>query len=111
MLRAAQALQHPWLALKSSTAPASALPTSVSAAALLSSSLPFNDPLASPAALEGDESVTRLHDGDQSSRAGEGEGSGEVQQGRLEGDDSGVDSQGFGASSPLAGSLSLFCRD
>ncbi|GAA5914023.1 hypothetical protein JCM8208_005922 [Rhodotorula glutinis] len=95
----AQALEHPWLALKSSTAPASAVPTSVSAAALLSSSLPFNDPLASPA-LEGDESVTRLDEG--ASRAGEGEGEGDgsgevsMQGGGLEVDDSGVDSQGFG---------------
>ncbi|BGP47316.1 hypothetical protein JCM10450v2_003168 [Rhodotorula kratochvilovae] len=77
-----EALQHPWLALKPSpNAPPAASPA---AAALLASSLPFNDPLASPA-LDGDESVTRFHDEEGgSSRAG---GMGE---------DSGVDSQGFG---------------
>ncbi|TNY18046.1 kinase-like domain-containing protein [Rhodotorula diobovata] len=110
----AEALQHPWLALKTPTpatataaAPVAA-PTTISAAALLASTLPFNDPLASPA-LEGDESVTRFHDeGSSRSRAGEedgagGGGGGAAGEGSmlLEEEDSGVDSQGFGASCGL----------
>ncbi|GAA5827996.1 hypothetical protein JCM3770_005536, partial [Rhodotorula araucariae] len=83
-----EALQHPWLALKTSSPGAPPVASPAAAAALVASSRPFNDPHASPA-LESDESATRLEDaGDDERGSSRGAQAG--------GDDSGVDSQGFG---------------